>query len=229
MQSSPRAVRDAPGAHRPPVAAVARHPRAAVPGETVVAACLTHGCYPPPAVRPRQPPPAARCPDRQTSIPQSRRRLSAICRSSSAVRRLQHPRRNPPEPAAQFQRLLQIRQQRRRVRAVPAPTGRRRSPCRGRIRHLRLVPQQVFVQVPEAAAAHAPTSHRPLHRPRQRVVPARVQGSRLRCCCCSPPSAPPGGELIAETAQAAATGSPNRRRVLPAEPPCSSFALPVRP
>ena len=43
-----------------------------------------------PAVRPRQPPPAARCPDRQTSIPQSRRRLSAICRSSSAVRRLQH-------------------------------------------------------------------------------------------------------------------------------------------
>ena len=33
VQSSPRpAVRDAPGAHRPPVAAVARHPSAAVPG-----------------------------------------------------------------------------------------------------------------------------------------------------------------------------------------------------
>ena len=38
VQSSPRpAVRDAPGAHGPPVAAVARHPSAAVPGETVVA------------------------------------------------------------------------------------------------------------------------------------------------------------------------------------------------
>ena len=48
VQSSPRpAVRDAPGAHGPPVAAVARHPSAAVPGETVVAVCLTHGCYPP--------------------------------------------------------------------------------------------------------------------------------------------------------------------------------------
>ena len=48
VQSSPRpAVRDAPGAHRPPVAAVARHPSGAVPGETVVAVCLTHGCHPP--------------------------------------------------------------------------------------------------------------------------------------------------------------------------------------
>ena len=54
VQSSARpAVRDAPGAHGPPVAAVARHPSAAVPGETVVAVCLTHGCHPPPAVRPR--------------------------------------------------------------------------------------------------------------------------------------------------------------------------------
>ena len=48
VQSSPRpAVRDAPSAHGPSVAAVARHPSAAVPGETVEAVCLTHGCYPP--------------------------------------------------------------------------------------------------------------------------------------------------------------------------------------
>ena len=56
-----------------------------------------------------------------------------------------------------------------------APTVRRRRARRRRIRHQRLVAQQVLVQVPDAAAAHAPTSHRSLHRPRQRVIAARVE------------------------------------------------------
>ena len=55
VQSSPRpAVRDAPGAHGPPVAAVARHPSATVPGETVVTV------VPPRLGRPSRCPPCGR-------------------------------------------------------------------------------------------------------------------------------------------------------------------------
>ena len=54
VQSSPRpAVRDAPGAHGPPVAAVARHPSAAVPGRDRRGRLPDSWLLSPPAVRPR--------------------------------------------------------------------------------------------------------------------------------------------------------------------------------
>ena len=92
-----------------------------------------------------------------------------------AVRRRQHLRPYPTEQQPDLQRRLQMRQQRRRIRTVPATPVRRRRSRRRRIRHQRLVPQQVLVQVREAAAADAAERRRPLHRARQRVVPARVQ------------------------------------------------------
>ncbi len=69
-----------------------------------------------------------------------------LVRPLLTVRRLQHPGANPPEDRAQLQRLLEIRQQRRRVRAVPPPTVRRRGPRRRGIRHQRFVAQQVLVE-----------------------------------------------------------------------------------
>ena len=69
-----------------------------------------------------------------------------------------------------------------------APTAPAAPPCTGcsapdrpppsprrRIRHRRLVPQQVLLQVAEATAAHRAGRRRTLHQARQRVVPARVQ------------------------------------------------------
>ena len=96
-------------------------------------------------------------------------------RTLLAVGRLQHLRPHPPEQQPDLERRLQVRQQRSRVRAVPAPAVRRRRSGRRRIRHQRLVPQQVLVQVPEAPPAHRARRRRPLHRPGERVVPARVQ------------------------------------------------------
>ena len=102
-----------------------------------------------------------------------------------AVGRRQHRRPDPAEQQPDLQRRLQMRQQCRRVRAVPAPPIRRRRPRRRRIRHQRLVPQQVLVQVREATAAHRTRRCRTLHRARQRVVPARIQDQepqrRARC------------------------------------------------
>ena len=69
-----------------------------------------------------------------------------------------------------------MRQQGSRVRAGPPPTVRR-SRTRRRIRHQRLVPQQVLVQVPEAAAAHASTRRRSVRRLRSR-------SRELRVWCC---------------------------------------------
>ena len=106
-----------------------------------------------------------------------------LVRTLLAVRRRQHLGPHPPEQKADLQRLLQMRQQRRRVWAVPTPTVRRRRRTRRRrIRHQRLVAQQVFIQVPEAAPAHAPAGQGPLHRPRQRIVPARVQDHQPQGC-----------------------------------------------
>ena len=98
-----------------------------------------------------------------------------LVRTLRAVGRRQDLRAHPTEQQPDLERRLQVRQQRRRIGAVPAPTvRRRRSGCR-RIRHQRLVPQQFLVELPEAASAHAPARHRPLHRPRQRIVPAGIE------------------------------------------------------
>ena len=59
-----------------------------------------------------------------------------LVRTLPTVGRRQHLRPYPAEQQPDLQRRLQMRQQSRRVRAVPAPPVRRR-----RIRHQRLVPQ----------------------------------------------------------------------------------------
>ena len=71
------------------------------------------------------------------------------------VRRAAH-RWSPPAPApvpdgtaADLQRRLEMRQQGRGIRAVPAAPVRGRRPRRRRIRHQGFVPQQVLVQIPE--------------------------------------------------------------------------------
>ena len=108
----------------------------------------------------------------QVMLAQQRR---ILVRTLALVRRRQHPQPHPAEHDSDVHRILQVRQQRRGVRAVPPLPVVRRRARRRRVRHQGLVPQQVFVQVPEAAVAHAPRPRRPPHRPRQRVVPARVQ------------------------------------------------------
>ena len=96
--------------------------------------------------------------------------------------RLDDPRPHPPEYRAQLQRLLQVLQQGRGIRAVPTTRSIGRGRTRGGgIRHQRLVTQRLLVQLPETAPTYTSSRAGPSYGPRQRVVSARVQNRHPQC------------------------------------------------
>ena len=78
--------------------------------------------------------------------------------------------------------MLQVRQQGRRVRALPTLPVRGRSALCRRVRHERLAGQQILVWAFEAARAHATARVRALHPTHQRVVPTSVQDHHPQRC-----------------------------------------------
>ena len=139
-----------------------------------------------------------------------------LVRTLPTVGRRQHLRPYPTEQQPDLQRCLQMRQQRRRVRAVPATAVRRRRTGRSRIRHQRLVPQQVLVQV------GADCRRSPYGSPPYAASSAPAARCARRCCC--PPPAPRGHRRARPTAPPTttnartATTSDRTTRI-----PCNSF------